>query len=223
MKTNIKTKDGKTAVVFGATGLVGSEVVKELLNRPEYTKVIAVVRNPFPLSHPCLEFFIIQDFSKLSETALSLTADEYYCCIGTTIKAAGSKENFRRVDLLIPQQIAKLAHKLAVPSLVIVSSIGADVKSSNFYLHTKGEMERSIRVIYRGNLKFVRPSLLMGERTEFRLGERVAIIFMKLFGWMLVGPLRKYRGIRPQKVAAAMIDIVKSTGGKIVFESEDLL
>ncbi|EKD32535.1 MAG: putative nucleoside-diphosphate-sugar epimerase [uncultured bacterium] len=202
----MKTNDVKTAVVFGATGLVGSEVVKELLNRPEYAKVIAVVRKPFPLSHPSLEFFIISDFSKLSETALNLLADEYFCCIGTTIKAAGSKENFRHVDLNIPEQIALLAQKLAVPYMAVVSSIGANIKSSSFYLHTKGEMERSVQDIYRGNLKIVRPSLLVGNRKEYRFGENVAIIFMKLFGWTFVGPLRKYRGIPAKQVARAMID-----------------
>ncbi len=219
----MKTNNDKTAVVFGASGLVGSEVVKELLNRPEYTKVIAAVRSPLQLSHPCLELLIVSDFLKLSEIDINLIADEYYCCVGTTINRAGSKENFRKVDLLIPEQIAKLANKLTINSLVVVSSIGADVKSSNFYLHTKGEMERSIRVIYRGNLKFVRPSLLMGSRTEFRLGERVAIIFMKLFSWMLIGSLKKYRGIAPQKVAIGMINIAQSSGTKIIFESEDLL
>lgn len=202
----MKTNDGKSAVVFGATGLVGSEVLKELLNRPEYTKVTAVVRKPFPLSHPSLEFFIISDFSKLSQTALNLSADEYYCCVGTTIGAAGSKENFRLVDLNIPEQIALLAQKLAVPYMAIVSSIGANEKSSNFYLHTKGEMERRVQDIYRGNLKIVRPSLLVGKRKEFRFGESVAIIFMKLLGWTFVGPLRKYRGITAKQVALSMID-----------------
>lgn len=202
----MKTNDGKSAVVFGATGLVGSEVVKELLNRPEYTKVTAVVRKPIPLSHPSLEFFIISDFSKLSETALNLWADEYYCCIGTTIGAAGSKENFRLVDFNIPEQIALLAQKLAVPYMAVVSSIGANEKSSNFYLHTKGEMERRVQDIYRGSLKIVRPSLLVGKRKEFRFGESVAIIFMKLLGWTFVGPLRKYRGIPAKQVARSMID-----------------
>ena len=219
----MKTNNDKTAVVFGASGLVGSEVVKELLNRPEYTKVIAVVRSPLQLSHPCLELFIVSDFSKFSEIDINLIADEYYCCVGTTINRAGSKENFRKVDLLIPEQIAKLANKLTINSLVVVSSIGADVKSSNFYLHTKGEMERSIRVIYRGNLKFVRPSLLMGDRTEFRLGESAAILFMKTFSWILIGSLKKYRGISAQKVAIAMINIAQSNGTKIIFESKDLL
>lgn len=219
----MKTKDGKTAVVFGASGLVGSEVVKELLNRPEYTKVIAVVRVPFPLSHPFLEYFIISDFSKLSETALSLTTDEYYCCIGTTIKAAKSKENFLRVDLLIPQQIALLAQKLSVPYLAVVSSIGADEKSSNFYLHTKGEMERRVQDVYMGNLKIVRPSLLVGDRKEYRFGENVAIIFMKVLGWTLVGPLRKYRGIDAKQVARSMINLSAEPTEKVIFESVELL
>lgn len=223
MKTNFKTKDGKTAVVFGASGLVGTEVIKELLNRPEYTRVLAVVRKPLAFTHPCLELFITSDFLKLSETSQDLSADEYYCCIGTTIKAAGSRENFRRVDLHIPEQIAHLAQKLMVPNMVVVSSTGANVKSSNFYLHTKGEMERSIRIIYNGNVKFVRPSLLMGNRTEIRYGERFAIVFMKLFSWTLTGPLKRYRGIHPKKVAVSMIDIVKNTSSKIVYESEDLL
>lgn len=198
-----------TAVVFGATGLVGKELVSQLLRGDEYKKIIVVVRKYLTISNHRLEQVQLSEFSQLMQLADKLNADTYFCCIGTTIKRAGSKENFRMVDYAIPQKIARLAEKLSVPNLVIISSIGANINSSNFYLRTKGEMEKSVRAIYTGNLNIVRPSLLMGLREEFRFRETIAIAFMKLFGWLFVGTLKQYRGTSVRDVAREMITLSK--------------
>lgn len=211
-----------TAVVFGATGLVGKELVKELLGDPSYGKVRIVVRNKLPVSDPALEQLLLNDFSRLEELKSSLKASVFFCCIGTTIRTAGSREAFRQVDLVIPQHIARLAEMLSVPTLVIISSIGADSASKNFYLKTKGEMEMSVRELYTGNLMIVRPSLLMGSRSEYRFGERAATVFMNLFGWMFAGSLKKYRGINARDLARAMIRISEYPGKKVIFESDEL-
>jgi uncharacterized protein YbjT (DUF2867 family) len=212
----------KTAVVFGATGLVGRELIAQLLDSPDYRTVIAVLRKKIPLFHPKLEQVLLADFDRLPEVEDHLHASDYFCCIGTTIRVAGSKEAFRRVDFQIPKQIAELACKLSVKSLMVISSNGAKATSSNFYLRTKGEMEQAVRSAYPGNLKFVRPSLLIGKRDQPRFGETMGIGFMKLFGWMLFGKLSVYRGVKSRTVAAAMIRLSGVNDGRLVYESDEL-
>jgi uncharacterized protein YbjT (DUF2867 family) len=211
-----------TVVVFGATGLVGRELVSELIENTDCEKVITVTRSRLPFLNPKLEQVQLTDFSALMHVKDKLSATTFYCCIGTTIKAAGSKAAFRQVDLEIPLQIARLANAISVSNLVIISSIGAQASSSNYYLRTKGEMENAVRITYNGNLKIVRPSLLMGNREKFRFGEKFAIAFMKIFGWMLAGPLRKYKGIYARDVAKAMIKVARLPAGKVFFESNEL-
>ncbi len=212
----------KTAVVFGATGLVGKELVKALLNNSQYGKIVIVARKTLPIVDQKLEQLLLDDFSDLVNFHNRLRANEYFCCIGTTIKTAGSQEAFRKVDFEIPLQVAKLAQELRIQNLVIISSIGADAKTGNFYLRTKGEMEHAVKEAYQGNLKIVRPSLLIGNRHEFRFGERVAVFIMKLFGWLFVGPLKKFRGIKARAVANAMIRVTQLPVEKIIIESDEL-
>jgi uncharacterized protein YbjT (DUF2867 family) len=214
--------DTKRAVVFGATGMVGKELINALLENNDYESIIAVVRKQLIITDPKLKQIKLSDFSKLMDLRDKLKAGVFFCSIGTTIKTAGSKEEFARVDLEIPKNIARLAESLSIPSFVAISSIGADANSSNFYLKTKGEMEKAVRDIYHGNLKFVRPSLLMGNRDEFRFGEKVSVAFMKGFGWLFAGPLKKYRGIYAHDVAHAMIKISDHSGDKMIYESDEL-
>jgi len=219
---NPNTEIVKRAVVFGATGLVGKELVNALLENIDFENVTVVVRKQLALTDPRLTQIKLSDFSKLMDLRDKLKAGVFFCCIGTTIKTAGSKEEFARVDLEIPKNIARLAESLSIPSLVAISSIGADADSSNFYLKTKGEMEKAVREIYHGNLKFVRPSLLMGNRDEFRFGEKVSTTFMKGFGWLFAGPFKKYKGIYASDVAFAMIKISDLPSDKMIYESDEL-
>jgi len=212
----------KSAVVFGATGLVGKELINALLENNDFESITAVVRNQLVLTNPKLKQIKLPDFSKLMDLRDKLKAGVFFCCVGTTIKTAGSKEEFARVDLEIPKIIAQLAEALTIPSLVAISSIGADANSSNFYLRTKGEMENAVREIYHGNLKFVRPSLLMGNRNEFRFGEKISVAFMKGFGWLFAGPFKKYRGIYARDVAHVMITISDHASDKMIYESNEL-
>jgi uncharacterized protein YbjT (DUF2867 family) len=219
---NPNTKKVKSAVVFGATGLVGKELIKALLENKDFENVTAVLRKQLVLTDPRLKQIKLSDFSKIMDMRDKLKAGLFFCCIGTTIKTAGSKEEFAKVDLEIPKSIARLAESLSSPSLVVISSIGADAGSSNFYLKTKGEMENAVRELYHGNLKFVRPSLLMGNRDEFRFGEKVSTAFMKGFAWFFAGPFKKYKGIYASDVALAMIQISDLPSDKLIFESDEL-
>jgi uncharacterized protein YbjT (DUF2867 family) len=219
---SIPPDEKKSAVIFGATGLVGKELITLLLENKDFERIVVVVRKLLVLTNPKLKQIQLSDFSKLMDLKDRLKASVYFCSIGTTIKIAGSKDAFLKVDLNIPTKIAQLAEVLSVPSFVAISSLGASADSSNFYLRTKGEMEKAVREIYHGNLKFVRPSLLMGNRDEFRFGEKVSVIFMKAFGWIFAGPLKKYKGIYVRDVARSMIKISDLAADKMIYESDEL-
>ncbi|MCK9310720.1 MAG: NAD-dependent epimerase/dehydratase family protein [Bacteroidales bacterium] len=212
----------KTAVVFGGSGLVGMALIHELIADENYEKVTVVLRDYIPISDSKLEQLILMDFRHLLHLKGELNATDYFCCIGTTIKKAGSQDAFIQVDFDIPTSIAHMASEFSIPNLVVISSLGANAASSNFYLRTKGKMEESVRKIYSGNLKFIRPSLLIGKRKELRFFECMAMAFMLLFGWLLIGPLRKYRGVYARDVAKAMIKLTKYPPEKVVFESKEL-
>jgi len=212
----------KSAIVFGATGLVGKELIFELIEHSRFLKVKAVVRKTLPFSNAKLEQLIATDFTNLDHISINLSADVFFCCIGTTIKKAGSQEAFKKVDLDIPVAIARLAESLQIPHLVIISSIGANAQTSNFYLKTKGEMEQQVQAVYHGNLKIIRPSFLIGNRAEFRPGEKVAIAIAKALRIIMIGPLAKYKGIESWDVARAMIQSINLPKERIFVESDEL-
>jgi len=211
-----------TAVVFGGTGLVGRELVSELQSGSAFDKIILVVRNLFPVLNPKIELLHARDFSKLASFRNELQASAYFCCIGTTIRKAGSRKAFRDVDLEIPVYIAQLARELSIPHLVVISSIGANVFSRNFYLRTKGEMENLLTRIYSGNLKIIRPSLLVGNRNEFRSGEKFFILMMGVMNRFLSGSFIKYRSILARDVAKAMVKAIDIPAEKVILESDEL-
>ncbi|MDP3436768.1 MAG: NAD(P)H-binding protein [Bacteroidales bacterium] len=208
MKTPHNSQN-KVAAVFGATGLVGKELVKLLIEDDTYSKVKLITRREITLTNPKAEIILLEDFSQLLSVESKIAADVYFICTGTTIKKAGTKVNFRKTDYELPVTIAKCAQKLNVKQMVIISSIGANISSSNFYLHTKGEMEQGVTKEYTGVLNFIRPSLLLGEREESRTGEHIASLIMRLVGWVMIGPLKSYRGVNAAEVARQMVAFTK--------------
>ena len=212
----------RTAVVFGSTGLVGKELVFELLEDKSFEKIKAVTRKPLTIVDPSLEQIIIQDFNSLNSYKDRLSADVYFCCIGTTIHTAGSQKAFEAVDFGIPVEVAKLACELSVSSLMIISSVGANPNSSNFYLRTKGKMEEKVSEVYKDNLKFVCPSLLQGHRNENRMGEKFAGWLAPIFKLFLWGNLAKYSPILSWDVARGMIQAVNLPKEKKIVYSDEL-
>ncbi len=213
----------KEIVVVGATGLIGSRLMDILVADVSVHKILVLSRKEVEWKHKKVQC-IITDFDHL-ELYVSKVKDTHtlFCCIGTTIKKAGSKEDFRKVDYQIPLDLAALAEKANIPKLIVISSIDANPLSDRFYLKTKGEMERDISAGYSfQKLAFLRPSLLLGPRNEFRFGERFAQFFMVLFSFLMVGNLRKYRPIHDFKVAKAMISISNSLNNQKIYESEEL-
>jgi uncharacterized protein YbjT (DUF2867 family) len=210
----------KTALVLGATGLVGSELVKILLEK-NYEKVILLVRKRIPLEHEMIEQHVI-DFEQLSEYKELFQATNIFCCLGTTIKKAKTKMAFRKVDFTYPLEAARLSKEMGAERYLIVTAMGANAKSHFFYSQVKGEVEEALRDLDLPSLHIFRPSLLLGKREEFRFGEKVAEKASNVLNTLLVGPLRPYRGIHAKKVAAAMAVMAESskTGSHVYLSNE---
>jgi uncharacterized protein YbjT (DUF2867 family) len=195
--------DKKSALLVGATGLVGYELLTILLQQPEYETVKVFTRKKIEINHPRLEQIIV-DFDNLSRQKEHFKVNDVYCCLGTTIKKAGTQEAFRKVDFEYPVDIANLARENGVEKFLIISAMGADKHSKVFYNRVKGEVEEEIKKVGFTALHIFRPSLLLGKRKEFRLGEKIAIVVSPILSVAMVGSLKKYKPIQAKDVAFAM-------------------
>jgi uncharacterized protein YbjT (DUF2867 family) len=194
----------KTAVIVGATGSIGRELVPLVTSSPHYENLVVFHYRPTPLAgRPKIEERIV-DFAKLASVS-ALGAATVFCCIGTTQKKAGSTEAFQKVDRDIPVALAKWAAAGGIATFVTISSIGADAHSKSVYLRTKGEMEEGVARAGVPLTYILRPCLLDGKREEFRLAEEVGNRALRLINPLMIGPLRRYRSVRTQTVAAAML------------------
>lgn len=210
----------KTALIIGSTGLIGSQLLNSLLDSNDYLKVITFVKRDTGIKHKKLTQHII-NFDAPDTYKNLIVGDDLFCTIGTTIKKAGSKEAFRKVDFEYPSQFATFAVQNKVKQFLIISSLGADSKSGNFYLKTKGEIQDFLKNCNFQSVAVLQPSLLLGNRTEFRLGEKVGAFFMKTLSFLLLGNLKKYKPIESKTVAKALLKIAQrnNTGFKI-YESD---
>jgi len=212
----------KTALIIGGSGLVGSQLIEILLNSSKYDKVVSFVKRETGLKHPKLTQHIIA-FDQPETYRDLIKGDDFFCTIGTTIKKAGTKEAFRKVDFEYPKQFAEMALKNKVDQFLFISSIGADSASTSFYLKTKGEIEDYLESCKFANVSILRPSILLGNRNEFRLGEKLGIFVMEAFSFLLVGNLRKYKPIESKTVAEALFAIAqKEHKGFTVYESDQI-
>ncbi|WP_168121333.1 NAD(P)H-binding protein [Paenibacillus sp. HB172176] len=195
----------RTAVVAGATGLVGNELVKLLLWNKSYRKVIVLVRKRMNLTHPRLEQLVL-DFDRLCELPPGLLGGaDVYCTLGTTRKKAGSKERFEHVDYDYPIMLGKVAKRDGANRMLIITAMGANEKSLFFYSRVKGKVESDLQAMCPSKLHIFRPSLIIGERRERRFGEAVAARLAKSCAFLFMGGLRKYKPIAAKRIAQAMI------------------
>lgn len=200
----------RTAAVVGATGLVGGRCLARLLDDPAWVRVRVLTRRPTGVAHPKLEETVDPlDPDRLAQASAALACDDLFCCLGTTIKAAGSRAAFRRVDHDLVVAVARLARQGGARRAALVSSVGADPRSWSFYLRTKGEAEREVAVAGFECLELLRPSFLVGQRAERRPGEALGVAASSALAGLLVGPTRRYRPIEADLVAAAMITALK--------------
>lgn len=196
----------RKVLIAGASGLVGAEVLKALQTIPSIEKIVVLVRKTLENTNPLVQQVQV-DFDNLASSSDCFKdIDTVFCCLGTTIKIAKTKDAFRKVDYEYPMAIALLSVQQNVKNFLCITAMGADPSSSVFYSRVKGEVERDISKCQIPSISFFRPSLLIGERKESRPAEKAGILFAKALSFLFIGPLKNYKGITVQKVAKAMIE-----------------
>lgn len=211
-----------TTLLLGATGLVGAALLDLLVADERITRVVTLTRRTLPSRGPAHEPHVV-DFDALANHADLFDVDVVFCALGTTMKQAGSKEAFRRVDFAYPLEAARLAHAQGVSQFEVVTALGADPSSMVFYNRVKGEVEEALRQVGFEHLTIFRPSLLVGDRDEDRPGERIAEVLLRVATPFLRGPLRKYRPTPVQKLAEAMHRVAHSAPDGIrIYEADEI-
>ncbi|MEZ5081943.1 MAG: oxidoreductase [Bacteroidales bacterium] len=212
----------KTALIAGATGLVGSELLQQLMKDNEYSQIHVLVRNPIDVKSKKIIVHQI-NFDELESVEINEKIDHVFCTLGTTIKKAKTKENFRKVDYDYVLALGRKAKEWNSEKFLMVSSLGANATSAIFYSRVKGEIENALKELGLPHLFIFRPSLLMGNRKEQRAGEKTAVAVYKIINPLFVGKLRKYKGIQARQVAMAMLNTAINKNESIrIFESDEI-
>ena len=212
----------KTALVFGSSGLIGGHLLNELIQSDNYNKIKLFVRSDHGSNHSKTEI-IKTDFNNLENHKEDIKGDDCFFCIGTTKQNSPDKNEYKRVELDVPKKIAQIAKSNLVNSFVFVSSGYADPNSSGDYLKFKGLVEEELKRLSFSKLGIMRPSFLMGDRKEKRVGEKVGIFIFKLLSPLFLGPLKKMKPIHSKKVAKAMVKITNRDFKQNVFESNEIV
>ena len=212
----------KTALVFGSTGLVGGHLLDQLIKNENYNKIKLFVRSEIIINDLKVEI-VKTDFNNIEKHKEEMTGDHCYFCIGTTKQNSPDKDEYRRVELDLPKQIAQITKSNSVNSFVFISSGYANPNSSGDYLKFKGLVEKELKRLSFNKLGIMRPSFLIGDRKEKRLGEKLGIFVFKLLSPLFLGPLKKMKPIQSEKVAKAMIKISNGDFRQQVFESNEIV
>ena len=212
----------KTALIFGSSGLVGKNLLNQIINNSNYSKIKIFVRSSLEISDQKVEI-INTDFKDLQKIKNLIIGDDCFFCIGTTKKNSPDKNEYRRVELDLPKKIAQISKSNNVKSFIFVSSGFADPKNSGDYLKFKGLVEEEIKSLNFEKIGILRPSFLLGNRKEKRVGEKIGIFIFKLLSPLFFGPIKKMKPIHSEKVARSMIIIANSDLDKTVFESNEIV
>ena len=211
----------KTALLFGASGLVGSHLLNQLIKDTNYSKIKLFVRSVTETIDPKVEI-IKTNFNNLQNHKEDVKGDDCFFCIGTTKQNSSDKDEYRRVELDIPKEIAKIAKLNLVNSFIFVSALYANPKSSGDYVRFKGLVEEELKRLNFPKLGIMRPSFLMGNRKEKRVGEKIGIFVFKLLSPLLLGPLKKMKPIHSKIVAKVMIRAANDNLDKHILESNEI-
>ena len=212
----------KTALVFGSSGLVGQQLVQQLIQNNSYQKIKLFIRKKPDIQNPKIEF-IETKFDNLEILFSNIKGDDCFFCIGTTKKNSPDKKEYQRVELDLPKKIANLAKQNKIQSFIFVSSGYANSKSSSDYLRYKGLVEEELISLKFDNLGILRPSFLLGNRKEKRIGEKIGIIIFHILSPLMMGPLKRMKPIHVEIVAGAMIKIAQSELNQTIFESDEIV
>ena len=211
----------KTALIFGSSGLVGKSLLNQIINNSNYSKVKIFVRSSLEISDQKVEI-INTDFKDLEKIKNLIVGDDCFFCIGTTKKNSPDKNEYRRIELDLPKKIAQISKSNDIRSFIYVSSGFADPKNSGDYLKFKGLVEEEIKSLNFEKIGILRPSFLLGNRKEKRVGEKIGIFIFKLLSPLFVGPFKKMKPIHSEIVAKAMIQIANEDIQQIIFESNEI-
>ena len=212
----------KIALLFGSSGLVGGHLLNQLIKDTNYSKIKLFVRSVPEISDSKVEI-IKTDFNNLENHKEDIKGDDSFFCIGTTKQNSPDKDKYRRVELEIPKEIAKIAKSNLVNSFVFVSALYANPKSSGEYIRLKGLVEEELKELNFPKLGIMRPSFLIGNRKEKRISETIGIFVFKLLSPLLLGPLKKMKPIHSETVAKAMIAIIQKDIQQTIFESNQIV
>ena len=212
----------KTALVFGSSGLVGQQLVQQLIHNSAYKKIKLFVRKTPKIQNPKIEI-VNTNFDNIEILSPEIKGDDCFFCIGTTKKNSPDKTEYQRVELDLPKKIANLAKQNKIQSFIFVSSGYANSKSSGDYLRYKGLVEEELLSLNFNNLGILRPSFLLGNRKEKRVGEKMGIIIFQILSPLMVGPLKRMKPIHVKTVAGAMIKIAQSELNQTIFESDEIV
>jgi len=212
----------KTALLFGSSGLVGGHLLNQLIKDTNYSKIKLFVRSVPEISDSKVEI-IKTDFNNLENHKEDIKGDDSFFCIGTTKQNSPDKDKYRRVELEIPKEIAKIAKSNLVNSFVFVSALYANPKSSGEYIRLKGLVEEELKELNFPKLGIMRPSFLIGNRKEKRISETIGIFVFKLLSPLLLGPLKKMKPIHSETVAKAMIAVIQKDIQQTIFESNQIV
>jgi len=212
----------RKALIAGATGAIGSVLLKLLNDSDQYSEIHCIVRREPVTSGEKIKSHIVS-YDELDQFDLQQPIDDVFCTLGTTIKAAGSVESFKKVDRDYVHQVGMLAQRLNAKTCSVISAIGANAGSSNYYNQTKGEAEELLQSLGLSSLRIFRPSMLHGGRDEFRLKEEVGYVVLTILTPLLQGPWKKYRAIRVEQVAKAMHESARQDYPAVkIFESDEI-
>ncbi|MBN1951034.1 MAG: hypothetical protein JW801_07510 [Bacteroidales bacterium] len=212
----------RNALIFGATGLTGKELSLQLIHSDYYNSVNVAGRSALELEHPRLRSYLVE-LDHLEHFKPDCIIHDVYICLGTTLKKAGSKAAFRKVDYEYVMKIGNWAKEQEIQRVAVISSMGTSPSTRNFYLKTKAEMEAGLVAINLPALVILRPSILLGKRTEFRFLEMISQVVMRAFSSLMTGRLARYRGVEATKLARAMFKaLINATEGVTIVENESI-
>ena len=211
----------KTALLFGSSGLIGGHLLNKLIQNNDYNKIKIFVLTEPEIKDSKIEI-IKADFNNLKNQIEDIKGDDCFFCIGTTKQNSPDKNEYKRIERDLPVEIAQIAKANSIDSFVYVSSGFADPKNSGAYLRYKGEVEEELKKLNFTKLVIMRPSFLIGNRTEKRFGEKIGIFLIKLLSPLFLGPLKKMKPIHSEKVAKAMIKVANEDIQQSVFESNEI-
>jgi len=210
----------KKALILGSTGLIGNHLLNLLVQDEQYKEVIVIVRKNLPITSQKISQIVVEDLAQMDQYKDCFQVEDVFCCLGTTMKKAKTRERFKQVDYDLPYLAASLAKQEGVERFLLVSAMSADVHSRFFYNRVKGEVEKAIQALHLPAFFIFRPSLLLGKRTEFRLGERISGWISQPFSFLLK---QKYRPIRAADVATAMHKMAQTyLPGTQIFENDQI-